>query len=212
MRIDTAVAVLVDEPTGGSLPARAGSSSGRDQVTHKDEGLPWCDHAPGAPVPVGQTRGNDQLAAAAGLHSLHALVPAGDDPPSAELELQGFAPVPARVEFLARRERDPDIVNLDYVARVRRGPIALPDVPDLQAGRRLAAGKVDLRLADAHTRPSLQLIYQGALATARQPRAAFRAGLLRLTQGYANSGPPVRNVSEQAGPRSRTAVLASTSQ
>src|SRR5690348_4938513 len=150
-----ALAVLVEEPTGGSLPARVGSSSGRDQVTHKDEGLPRCDHPPGAPVPVGQTRGNDQLAAAADLHPLHALVPAGDDPPGAELELQGLAPVPARVKLLARRERNPDIVNLDHVTGIRHGPIALPDVPDVQLGWRFATGKVDLRLADAHTRLSL---------------------------------------------------------
>ena len=79
----------------------------------------------------------------------------GDDPPSAELELQRVAPVPARVEFFARRERDSDIVNLDHVTWVRHGAIALPDVRDLQLCRRLAAGKVDLRLADAHTRLSL---------------------------------------------------------
>jgi hypothetical protein len=95
------------------------------------------------------------LAAAADIHALHALVPAGDDPPSAELELQGLAPVPARVEFFARRERDPDVVNLDHVTRVRHRAIAFPDIRDLQLGRRLAAGKVDLRLAEAHTRLSL---------------------------------------------------------
>jgi hypothetical protein len=69
---------------------------------------------PGAAVPVGQAWRNYQLSAAADLHALHALIPADDDLPSAELERERFAPVPASVEFLARGVRDPDIVNLDH--------------------------------------------------------------------------------------------------
>src|SRR5690348_12828590 len=53
--------------------------SDRDQIAYEDEGLARRDHMPGAPVAVGQGRGDDQLAAAADLHALHALVPAGDD-------------------------------------------------------------------------------------------------------------------------------------
>jgi hypothetical protein len=48
--------------------------SGGDQVAHEDEGLARRNDVVGAPVPVGQIRGDDQLAAAADLHPLHALV------------------------------------------------------------------------------------------------------------------------------------------
>src|ERR1700677_495163 len=128
----------------------ARSGSGRHQVADEDEGLTGSDGGPGALVPVGQARGDDQLSAAADPHALHALVPAGDDMPGAELELQRVAPVPARVEFLAGRLRDPDVVPPDHVALVRLGTVTLPDIGDLQLGRRLAAGKVDLGPADAH--------------------------------------------------------------
>src|SRR5580658_640904 len=119
-------------------------SSGRHEVADEDEGLTRRDRGPGALIPVGQARGDDQLTAAADLHALHALVPAGDDVPGAELEPQRVAPVPARVEFLAGRVRDPDVVHLDQVARIRLGAVTLPDIGDLQLGRRLAAGEVDL--------------------------------------------------------------------
>src|ERR1700733_11660006 len=94
-----------------------GAGSGRHQVADEDEGLTGRDGGAGALVPVGQARGDDQLTAAADLHALHALVPAGDDMPGAELEPQRVAPVPARVEFLSRRVGEPDIVNRDPVAR-----------------------------------------------------------------------------------------------
>src|SRR5437870_361116 len=109
---------------------------------------------PGAPVTVGQARGDDQLAAAADLHALHALVPAGDDLPGAEPELQRIASVPARIELLPGGIRDPDVVDLDHVARPRLAAITFPDVGDQQFGRRFAAGKIDLRPLDAHSRLS----------------------------------------------------------
>src|ERR1017187_7122302 len=129
--------------------------SDRDQVAHKDQGLARPDRVPGAPVSVGQTRWNDQLAAAADLHSLHTLIPAGDDLSHAELELKRSASVPAGVELLARGVRDPDIVDVDHVTRVRHGAITFPDIGDLQIGRRLAPREIDLRPVDAHTRVSL---------------------------------------------------------
>ena len=96
---------------------------------------------PGAPVSVGQARGDDQLAAAAGLHALHALVPAGDDLPGAEPELQRIAPVPARIELFPGGVRDPDIVDPDDVAGLRLAAITFPDVGDLQFGRGSPPGK-----------------------------------------------------------------------
>src|ERR1700722_7544499 len=134
------------------LPAR-GRGSDRDQIAHEDEGLARRDLVPGAPVSVGQIRRDDQLTAAADPHALHALIPAGDDVPGTELELQRIASVPAGVEFLPRRVRDADIVNLDPVARARHAAVSFPDVGDQQLGRRFAAGKVDLWFGDAHARP-----------------------------------------------------------
>src|ERR1022692_881718 len=129
--------------------------SDRDQVAHENQGLAWCDRVTSSPVSVGQTRWNDQLAAAADLHSLHPLVPAGDDLPDAEPELERSVSGPASVELLARRVRNPNIVDLYHVACPRYGATTFPDIRDLQFGRRLAAGEVDLRLIDAHIRVSL---------------------------------------------------------
>src|SRR5450755_2365933 len=128
--------------------------SGGDQVADEDKGLARRSDVAGAPVPVGQIRGDDQLAAAADLHPLHALVPAGDDATGTELELQRVAAIPAGVEFLPRRVGDPDVVDLDRVSCLRGPTVAFPDVGDLQLGRRLAAGEVDVGLADAHNRLS----------------------------------------------------------
>src|SRR5580658_2371224 len=142
-----------DKPvSGGTATTRL---SGRDQVAYEDEGLARRDRVPCAPVPVGQVRRDDQLTAAADLHARHALVPAGDDLPGAEPELQRVAPIPACVEFLPGGKRHPDIVHRDQVAWAGRAAVSLPDVGDLQPGRRLAARKIDLRPADAHNRPLL---------------------------------------------------------
>src|ERR1039458_1730004 len=127
--------------------AGTGPWSGRHQVADEDEGLARRDGVAGAPVTVGQVRGDDQLTAAADPHALHALVPAGDDLAHAELELQRSAMGPARVEFLPGRVCDPDVVDLDPAPRVRG---AVPEIGDLKFGRRLAAGKIDLGPADAH--------------------------------------------------------------
>src|SRR6516162_8270977 len=127
--------------------------SGGHQVADEDERLPRPDHVPGAPVPVGQAGRDNQLPAAADLHALHALVPAGDDLPGAEPEAQRLAPVPARVELLAGRVGDPDVVHPDRIAGTGHLAVAFPDVGDLQIRGRVALGKIDLRLTDAH--PSL---------------------------------------------------------
>src|SRR6185312_5027950 len=139
-------------------PRHRRSLSDRNQVADEDEGLARRDYLPGAPVTVGQVRGDDQLSAAADLHALYALIPAGDDSPGAELELQGLASVPARIELLAGGVRDPDIVDPYGVSRLRLAAIAFPDVSDLQFGGRFAAGKIDLRPLDVHSRPLLGLL------------------------------------------------------
>ena len=79
-----------------------------------------------------------QLATAADLHALHALVPAGDDLAGTELELQRLAAVPAGVELLAGGEGDADVVDGDGVARPwppARRPPRCPRSPGRPAAR-----------------------------------------------------------------------------
>src|ERR1700758_685799 len=123
---------------------------GGHQVADEDERLARLDHVPGAPVPVGQVRRDDQLPSAADLHPLDALVPARDDLPGAQPEAQRLATVPARVELLAGRVGDPDVVHLNGVACARDLALTFPDVGDLQLHGRLAPGEVDLRPACVH--------------------------------------------------------------
>src|SRR5487761_87836 len=154
-------------------------ASGRDQVAHEDQGLARRDRAAGTPVSVGHVWRDDQLAAAADLHPLDALIPAGDDPAGAELECERISPVPAGVELLAGGERDPDVVDLDRVAGLRDGAVSLPDLGDLQAGRRLALGEVDLRPLDAHAPASVVCgvipeASRGGRPRVRVPRAPGR--------------------------------------
>ena len=101
------------------------------EVADEDEGLPRLDRAGGAAVAVGEAGRDDELAAAADLHALHALVPAGDDLADAELEAQRLAPVPARVELLAGGEGDADVMHVNGVAGAGDLPVTHPHVGDL---------------------------------------------------------------------------------
>ena len=77
--------------TGPRRRRRAGlrrPSADLEQVDHEDQGLAGLDDATGAAVAVAEVRRDDELATAADLHALHALVPAGDDLADAEAELQ----------------------------------------------------------------------------------------------------------------------------
>src|SRR6187431_1505858 len=62
--------------------------SDAEQVDHEDQGLAGLDRRGGALVAVGEVRGDGQLATAADLHALHALVPALDDAAAAEREAE----------------------------------------------------------------------------------------------------------------------------
>src|SRR5690606_3918809 len=124
--------------------------SDAEQVDHEDQRLAGLDRRRRALVAVGQVRGDGQLAAAADLHALHALVPALDDPAGAQREPEGSAAVPAGVELLARAEGDTDVVHGDRVTRLGHLAVTLPDVLDLEVRRGLAAREVDLGLVDAH--------------------------------------------------------------
>src|ERR1700722_12953978 len=126
------------------------SRLGGDEVADEDEGLAWLDGRARAAVAVAEVRGDDQLAAAADPHALHALVPALDDLPDAELEAQRLAAAPARVEFLTAGVGDAYVVHLDGVAGAGDLPLARPDVGDLKRRGRLALRVVHFRLCDFH--------------------------------------------------------------
>ena len=59
-----------------SLAQRLDGSADAEQVDHEDQRLAGLDDAAGAAVAVPEVRRDDELAAAADLHALHALVPA----------------------------------------------------------------------------------------------------------------------------------------
>src|SRR6185437_2345778 len=103
-----------------------------------------------AAAAVAEVGRDDQLAAAAHLHPLHALVPPLDDLPDAQTEAQRLAPIPARVELFPRGVRDPDIVHLDGVPGAGDLAVALPDVGDLERLWRRALGVVHFWLRDVH--------------------------------------------------------------
>src|SRR5579859_1553783 len=85
----------------------------RDQVDDEDERLVGTDDAAGTAFAICQHRRDRDPASSADVHAGHALVPAGDDLPLAELELERVAAVPGRVELLPGSPRDAHVVNLD---------------------------------------------------------------------------------------------------
>jgi hypothetical protein len=108
------------------------------------------DHAAGAAGTVGHRRRDRQLPAAADLHPLHARVPAWDDLPLAELELERAAAVPGGVELLAGAEGDADVVHGDVRPGRRLGAVADGDVLDPELERDVSLGVVDLWALRCH--------------------------------------------------------------
>src|SRR5699024_9109350 len=104
------------------------------------------DHRRGALGAVAEGGGDVETAAAADLHALHALVPAGDDLAHAELEAQRLAAVLGGVELLAGGGGDAHVVHVDDVAAA--GLLAVADdlVDADQLGGGVALGVVDLGL------------------------------------------------------------------
>ena len=91
-------------------------------------------------------RGGDrQLAATPNLHPLDAGVPARDDLTRTELELERLAPVPRRVELLAGREGDADVVDRDLAALRGLVSFADDDVVDAELERNVPFGLDDRR-------------------------------------------------------------------
>src|SRR6266508_2528835 len=85
------------------------------QVHDEHERLVGPDDAARAALAVRQVRRDRDAPAPADLHAGHALVPARDHLSLAELELERVAAIPRRVELVAGRPRDADVVDLDDV-------------------------------------------------------------------------------------------------
>src|SRR5699024_3274897 len=119
----------------------------RHRLASEDQGLSGDDHRRGPPVPVAERSGDVEAAAAAHLHALDALVPAGDDLADAELEAQRLAAVPGGIELLAGGVGDPDVVDVDDVSAAGLLTIADDLVGAEQLGRGGALRTVDLWLA-----------------------------------------------------------------
>src|ERR1700722_1112326 len=176
---------------------------GRDEVTDEDQGLAWLDGVARAPAAVAEVGRDDQLAAAAHLHALHALVPALDDLPDTEAELERLAPAPASVEFLPGGGGDPDVVHLHGVPGAGDLAVALPDVGDLERLGRRALRKIHFRLRDVHaphltedsspnlrsrtdacpTRPRTQRVGQGTRTRASGRICAYGASCCYQVEG-----------------------------
>src|SRR5699024_12400304 len=108
----------------------------RHQVAHEDQRLFRREHRRGALGAVAERAGDVETAAAADLHALHALVPAGDDLAHAEPEAQRLAAVPGGVELLAGGVGDAHVVHVDDVAAA--GLLAVAD--DLVDADQLGGG------------------------------------------------------------------------
>jgi calcium-translocating P-type ATPase len=116
--------------TAAGPPRRGALLVDREQVDHEHERLVRLDHAARPARSVAERRRDRQPAAAADAHALDPLVPARDDLPLAEPELERLPAVPRGVELLARAKRDADVVDGDLAAGRRLGALADHEVVD----------------------------------------------------------------------------------
>ncbi len=142
--------VAVDARPGDASRSRADGATPsayvllhREQVDDEDEGLVRCDDATGAARAVRHRGGDRQLATTPDLHPLDAGIPARDHLTSAELELEGLPAVPRRVELLAVRERDADVMDRDLAALPGLVSFADDDVVDAELEGNVPLGLVD---------------------------------------------------------------------
>src|SRR5512144_2293673 len=115
---------------------KGGSSANAQQLHLEDERGARRDDSTGSPVTVAQVRGDDQLPLAAHLHRDDALVPALDDAPLADRELERAAAVHRAVELRAALE-PAGVVHAHCVAGLRPGSGALDQVHVAEPGCRL---------------------------------------------------------------------------
>src|SRR5688500_17134783 len=117
-----------------------------EQVDDEDQGLVRADHRRRAPAAVGQGRRDGELTATAHLHAGHALVPSGDDLALAQLEGEGLATVPRRVELLAGLVRHTDVVHGHALAGDGFSAVADGEVVGLELGTDRSIGDLDVGL------------------------------------------------------------------
>src|SRR3954451_8846985 len=116
------------------------------EVDDEDERLVGPDARAGALRAVGEAGRDDQLAPAADLHALDALVPALDDLTLAERERERLAAVPRGVELLAGRPRVADVLHRRHLPGLDRRALADDEVLLEQRLRRVAARRRDAGL------------------------------------------------------------------
>ena len=131
-------------------PGQPGSQRTSSRSTTKIRVSPGSITPPAPRSPYAEVRRDDQPAAAADLHALHALVPAGDDLADAEAEVEGRAAVVRGVELLARGVGHADVVHRDGAAGGGLLAVTLGELGDLEVTGRRAVGEVDLRLVCTH--------------------------------------------------------------
>ncbi len=128
------------------LPARRpratrGGSAHADEVDDEDERLVGADDAARAALAVGEVGRDRDAAAPTDFHAGHSLVPARDDLPLAEAELEGVAAIPRGVELVARGPRHADVVDLDDAAGDRLVAVTDGDVLDFELVRGRRVGR-----------------------------------------------------------------------
>lgn len=130
------------------MPAEATRPSAHaEQVDDKDEGLPGPDDTTGSAFAVGEARRDCQPATPADFHSRDALIPALDHPALSEAEAERVAAIPRRIELLACRPRDADVVHVDLPPGNGLCSVADREVFELELRRRLVVRRdLDLRL------------------------------------------------------------------
>ncbi len=157
-------------------------SAHAEQVDHEDERLAGLDGPAGTTVPVRQPRRDRELSAPADTHAGDALVPARYDLLCAEPEIERRLAAPGRVELLAGRERDADVVDDDGMPGLGLVAITDRDIDDLQIRGRVARGPLDHRLAECHgviLGRRAGFVYGGAVPAYGRHPCWRRAGPLR---------------------------------
>src|SRR4051794_15620713 len=89
---------------------RTASTDGQ-QVHHEDERLVRTDGSSRALFAVGEVRWDRDSPATTDTHPGDSLIPTLDHLTGTEVEAEGVAAVPRRVELLARLPRHPDVVD-----------------------------------------------------------------------------------------------------
>ena len=122
-----------------------------DEIDDKHEVFVRSDHATRATSAVSERRRNGELAPSTDLHTLHTLIPAADDLPCTQFELERVAPIPRGIELVPGVPRHADVVNLHEMAGRSGLAIAFDKIIDAKLlSTRLSVGKGHNWFALAH--------------------------------------------------------------